>query len=46
MAEVGMSELEYVFLPLLFSPFLLYDAGSHYVALNDPLGLAFRVQGS
>lgn len=41
-----MSELEYVFLPFPFSPFLLYDAGSHYIALNDPLVLAFGVQGS
>lgn len=46
MAEVGMSKLEYVFFPFLFSPFLLYDAGSHYIALNDPLVLAFKVQGS
>lgn len=46
MAEVGMSELEYVLLTCLFSPVLLYDAGSHYVALNDALASAFRVQGS
>lgn len=45
MAEVGTSELEYVFLPFLFSPFLLYDAGSRYVALNDPLGLSLQSAG-